>query len=107
MSGADAASSAFNFEAAAAYVRRIHGSRPGYFFKMGDEGLGYYLDSAPPPKKKKKKKGVTFKPTERTVDGAATVRLVGVRGVNQVARRLFFSFLFSFAAADRRSSPRR
>ena len=51
------------------------GSRPGYVFKKGDLGLGYYKDTVP-TKPKKKKKSVSFKKTEQTVDAAATVKRV-------------------------------
>ena len=51
------------------------GSRPGYVFKKGDHGLGYYKDTVP-TKPKKKKKSVSFKKTEQTVDAAATVKRV-------------------------------
>ena len=51
------------------------GSRPGYVFKKGDHGLGYYKDTVP-AKPKKKKKSVSFKRTEQTVDAAATVKRV-------------------------------
>ena len=52
------------------------GSRPGYVFKKGDHGLGYYKDTVPAKPKKKKKKSVSFKKTEQTVDAAATVKRV-------------------------------
>ena len=61
---------AADFEAAEKYG----GSRAGFVFKMGEQGLGYYADARAAPKKKKKKKGVSFKPTEQKVDGEATVR---------------------------------
>merc|ERR1712091_589154 len=48
------------------------GSRPGYVFKKGDSGLGYYKDTVP-TKPKKKKKSVSFKKTEQTVAAASTV----------------------------------
>lgn len=51
------------------------GSRPGYVFKLGDAGLGYYRDAVP-KKKKKKRKAVSFKPTAQAVDATATVRRV-------------------------------
>ena len=88
---APAAPPSGDFEAASAYA----GPKAGYVFQAGAAGLGYYRDwraVAAAKKAKKKKKAVSFRPTERAVDGVATVKrvcdiLLSLKTMDALARK--------------------
>ena len=79
----EAASGSERFLSAAKFA----GARPGYVFKAGAEGLGYYKDA--PAKKRKKSDGTGGAPTDQPAAGEGSRWLGGVSASGKRQRKFF------------------